>query len=124
MVSPGRSLKGRPDQWFRMGRSAVDSVWLHGSRHDATCAATPRAGAVPGRLMESRQKMTTLQIGLLYGGATLLILFSGIPIAFALGAVATVFMVAFMPHASLDTIAQNVYRSEKRRVGKECRSRW
>ena len=53
--------------------------------------------------------MTTLQIGLLYGGATLLILFSGIPIAFALGAVATVFMVAFMPHASLDTIAQNVY---------------
>jgi C4-dicarboxylate transporter, DctM subunit len=53
--------------------------------------------------------MTTLQIGLLYGGATLLILFSGMPIAFALGTVATVFMVAFMPHASLDTIAQNVY---------------
>src|ERR1035437_3534103 len=31
------------------------------------------------------------------------------PIAFGLGAVATVFMVAFMPHASLDSIAQNVY---------------
>jgi tripartite ATP-independent transporter DctM subunit len=53
--------------------------------------------------------MSTLQIGLLFGGATLLVLFSGIPIAFALGSVATVFMLAFMPHASLDTVAQNVY---------------
>ena len=48
-------------------------------------------------------------LGLLYGGATLIALFSGIPIAFALGGVATVFMMAFMPLASLDTIAQNVY---------------
>jgi tripartite ATP-independent transporter DctM subunit len=31
------------------------------------------------------------------------------PIAFALGAVATVFMIAFMPAASVDTITQNVY---------------
>ena len=53
--------------------------------------------------------MTTLQLGLMYGGATLLILFSGMPIAFALGAVATLFMLTFMPHAALDTIAQNVY---------------
>jgi C4-dicarboxylate transporter, DctM subunit len=53
--------------------------------------------------------VTTLQIGLLYGGATLVILFSGMPIAFALGTVATLFMIAFMPHASRDTIAQNVY---------------
>ena len=37
------------------------------------------------------------QIGLLYGGVTLLVMFSGMPIAFALGAVATVFMVFFMP---------------------------
>ncbi len=48
-------------------------------------------------------------IGLLYGGATLVALFSGMPIAFALGGVATVFMMIFMPLASLDTIAQNVY---------------
>ena len=41
--------------------------------------------------------MTTLQLGLMYGGATLLILFSGMPIAFALGAVATLFMLTFMP---------------------------
>ena len=53
--------------------------------------------------------MNTGEIGLLYGGATLLALFSGIPIAFALGGVATVFMMVFMPAASLDTIAQNVY---------------
>ncbi len=53
--------------------------------------------------------MSTLQIGLLYGGATIAALFSGMPIAFALGGVATVFMMMFMPAASLDTIAQNVY---------------
>ncbi len=53
--------------------------------------------------------MSQLQIGLLYGAATLAALFSGIPIAFALGGVATLFMMLFMPAASLDTIAQNVY---------------
>src|SRR3954463_3380917 len=53
--------------------------------------------------------MSTLQLGLLYGGVTLLILFSGMPIAFALGTVATIFMLFFMPLASLDTVAQNVY---------------
>jgi tripartite ATP-independent transporter DctM subunit len=53
--------------------------------------------------------MSQLSVGLLYGGATLLALFSGIPIAFALGGVATLFMLAFMPAASVDTIAQNVY---------------
>ena len=53
--------------------------------------------------------MTTLSIGLLYGAATLVVMFAGMPIAFALGAVATVFMIAFMPAASVDTITQNVY---------------
>jgi tripartite ATP-independent transporter DctM subunit len=53
--------------------------------------------------------MTTLSIGLLYGAATLIVMFSGMPIAFALGAVATLFMIAFMPAASVDTITQNVY---------------
>ena len=53
--------------------------------------------------------MSVTQIGLMYGGATLAALFSGIPIAFALGGVAVVFMTIFMPHASLDTVAQNVY---------------
>jgi tripartite ATP-independent transporter DctM subunit len=53
--------------------------------------------------------MSTLQVGLLFGLATLGVLFSGMPIAFALGSVASVFMYFFMPHASLDTVAQNVY---------------
>ena len=53
--------------------------------------------------------MAPLELGLAYGGATLLALFSGMPIAFALGGVAVLFMVFFMPGASLDTVAQNVY---------------
>jgi len=53
--------------------------------------------------------MSVLGIGLLYGGATLVAMFSGMPIAFALGLVATIFMVIFMPGASLDTVTQNVY---------------
>src|SRR6478735_11583102 len=53
--------------------------------------------------------MSVLEIGLLYGGATLFVMFSGMPIAFALGLVATVFMVCFMPATALDTVTQNVY---------------
>ena len=36
-------------------------------------------------------------------------MFSGMPIAFSLGLVATVFMVFFMPPSALDTVTQNVY---------------
>jgi tripartite ATP-independent transporter DctM subunit len=53
--------------------------------------------------------MTVLGIGISYGVATLLVMFSGMPIAFALGAVAVVFMAIYMPAASLDTVTQNVY---------------
>ena len=53
--------------------------------------------------------MTELTLGLLYGGATLLVMFSGMPIAFALGVVAVSFMYFFMPSSSLDTVTQNVY---------------
>ncbi|HZZ85518.1 MAG TPA: TRAP transporter large permease [Anaeromyxobacteraceae bacterium] len=53
--------------------------------------------------------MTVATIGALYGASTLLLMFSGIPIAFALGAVAVAFMYFFMPGASLDTVTQNVY---------------
>ena len=53
--------------------------------------------------------MTVLSIGLLYGAVTLLVMFAGVPIAFALGAVATLFMIMFMPGGSGDTITQNVY---------------
>lgn len=54
--------------------------------------------------------MSPLTIGVLYGGVTLVTLFAGIPIAFALGAVAVAFMIVFMPAASLGTVAQNVFQ--------------
>jgi len=53
--------------------------------------------------------MSMLTLGLLFGVATLLLMFSGTPIAFALGAVAVLFMAFFMPGSSLDTVTQNVY---------------
>jgi tripartite ATP-independent transporter DctM subunit len=53
--------------------------------------------------------MSELAIGLSYGAATLLVMFSGMPIAFALGAVAVSFMYFFMPASSLNTVTQNVY---------------
>ncbi len=49
------------------------------------------------------------QIGIAYCVATLVAMFSGMPIAFALGIVALAFMMLFMPAASVDTIAQNFY---------------
>ena len=48
-------------------------------------------------------------LGLLFGGVTLAVMASGMPIAFALGSVAVVFMYFFMPAASLNTVTQNVY---------------
>ncbi len=53
--------------------------------------------------------MSDLTLGALYGVVTLLVMFSGMPIAYALGVVATGFMFFFMPAASLDTVTQNVY---------------
>jgi len=48
-------------------------------------------------------------VSLLFGVVTLLFMFSGMPIAYALGSVALVFMFFFMPASSLDTVTQNVY---------------
>jgi len=53
--------------------------------------------------------MSMLILGLLFGAVTLLIMFSGTPIAFALGSVAIIFMSLFMPASALDTVTQNVY---------------
>ena len=48
-------------------------------------------------------------MSLLFIAVTLLFMFSGLPIAYALGSVALVFMYFFMPASSLDTVTQNVY---------------
>lgn len=53
--------------------------------------------------------MSMLTLGLLFGGVTLLFMFSGAPIAFALGSVGVLFMYLFMPGPALDTVTQNVY---------------
>jgi C4-dicarboxylate transporter, DctM subunit len=53
--------------------------------------------------------MSMLALGLLFGGVTLIVMFSGMPIAFSLGSVAVGFMYFFMPASSLDTVTQNVY---------------
>jgi tripartite ATP-independent transporter DctM subunit len=53
--------------------------------------------------------VTTGGVGILYGVGTLALMFTGMPIAFALGLVAVLFMFGFMPASALDTVTQNVY---------------
>jgi tripartite ATP-independent transporter DctM subunit len=48
-------------------------------------------------------------VGVAYGLATLVIMFSGMPIAFALGTTAVLFMMVMMPAAALNVVTQNVY---------------
>src|ERR1700749_4274736 len=84
-----------------------DSLYADGVRHDAALHPDPVADHhSAGR---SGTAMTVFGIGVAYGLATLFAMFSGMPIAFALGAVAVVFMGIYMPMASLDTVTENVY---------------
>src|SRR5258705_4538351 len=53
--------------------------------------------------------MSVLSLGLLFGGVTLVVMFSGMPIGLELGFFAIFFMALFMPASSLDTVTQNVY---------------
>jgi tripartite ATP-independent transporter DctM subunit len=53
--------------------------------------------------------MDVSAIGWLYGIVTLVLMFTGMPIAFVLGTVAVAFMYLFMPASALDTVTQNVY---------------
>jgi len=48
-------------------------------------------------------------VGAAYGVATLVFMFTGMPIAFALGITAVSFMLALMPLAALEIVTQNVY---------------
>ena len=54
--------------------------------------------------------MSTGWIGSFYGLGTLVLMFSGMPIAFALGSTAIIFMMIYMPASSLDTVTLNVYQ--------------
>jgi len=53
--------------------------------------------------------MDVFSIGVLYIGSALLLLLSGIPIAFALGGVAVAFMVLLMPPANVQIIAETLF---------------
>lgn len=53
--------------------------------------------------------MDTSTIGLLYAGITLLMLFSGMPIAFALGLSSLGFMAVFMPAPMIHSVAETIY---------------
>ena len=53
--------------------------------------------------------MSTMTLGVLYALATFLFLFSGMPIAFAVGSVALLFMFFFMPPAQVMIVAETVY---------------
>src|SRR6516165_7900672 len=101
-------MGGRISLRVDLGSAALDPVCADDGGHDALVAANPAsADARADRL--GPQAVSTLSIGLLYGASTLFVMFAGMPIALALGAVATVFMISFMPASSVDTISQNVY---------------
>ncbi|MGH8730000.1 MAG: TRAP transporter large permease subunit, partial [Burkholderiales bacterium] len=53
--------------------------------------------------------MGVLEIGILYIVVTLVLLFSGMPIAFALGASALIFMFFFMPPTNLEIVSETLY---------------
>jgi len=50
------------------------------------------------------------EIGLLFVAATLILLFSGMPVAFALGSVSVGFMLVFMPAANIQGLADTMYQ--------------
>src|SRR4051812_9055241 len=95
-----------PGDQFDVVGAARDSLRPDGLGDDAAVSADI---AADHDSVQRGPPMTVFGIGVSYGIATLLVMFSGMPIAFALGAVAVVFMAIYMPSASLDTVTQNVY---------------
>jgi C4-dicarboxylate transporter, DctM subunit len=98
---------------FGMGMLALQVAMQLGRQ---SVAALVLALAVAAGLLLWQRPPTALltgvsqpAVGIAYCVATLLVMLSGMPIAFALGVVALVFMLLFMPPASVDTIAQNFY---------------
>src|SRR6516164_8901540 len=84
----------------------MDPLFIDERRHDLAEPAVVAAGRCAAARAHG---VSALSLGAFYGISTLLVMFAGMPIAFALGAVATLFMIGFMPRSSVDTITQNVY---------------
>lgn len=53
--------------------------------------------------------MGVVEIGLIYTALTLVLLFSGMPIAFALGSSAVIIMYFFMPATNIHLIAETIF---------------
>ena len=54
--------------------------------------------------------MTPNEIGILFVAVALILLLSGMPVAFALGAVSVTFMLVFMPAANIGDLAETIYQ--------------
>jgi C4-dicarboxylate transporter, DctM subunit len=54
--------------------------------------------------------MTPNEIGILFVAIALILLLSGMPVAFALGAVSVTFMLVFMPSANIGDLAETIYQ--------------
>jgi C4-dicarboxylate transporter, DctM subunit len=87
-------------------------IWGRESGPDHPIAAIQRLSDIipPRQTGPLITGMSQATVGILYCIVTLLFFFSGMPIAFALGCVALLFMTLFMPKSSVDTIAQNFYQ--------------
>jgi C4-dicarboxylate transporter, DctM subunit len=57
-----------------------------------------------------RDFMTPNEIGILFVAIALILLLSGMPVAFALGAVSVTFMLVFMPSANIGDLAETIYQ--------------
>src|SRR6185295_18516309 len=102
----------RPGVELDVVAPACDPLRADGFGHDAVVPANPVADHYS--LCWCFPPMTVLGIGISYGVATLFAMFSGMPIAFALGAVAVVFMAIYMPHASLDPAVHPQGRGDRK----------
>ena len=54
--------------------------------------------------------MSEHELGIFFVGTTLVLLFSGMPVAFALGTVSVSFMLGFMPPANIQGLADTLYQ--------------
>ncbi len=113
-----RGVGRQDDDVVDVRAAAHDSLRADGGRHVAAgdparaadrSATSSRRSRRLERVVVEDDAMSVLSLGLLFGGVTLVVMFSGMPIAFALGFVAMLFMAVFMPASSLDTVTQNVY---------------
>ena len=100
----------------RLALAAMDRLCTDPSRHLYPLPPVHRRHPLPGNgprhalwPAAGRPAMNPLEIGAVIGVVTIIVLASGIPIAFGLGAVAIVFLVMFDGWGSLDIVADTFF---------------